>query len=327
MRVNPVDAIPHVLVLVALLLTGASVWLLLFLPILFLLGVVARNLAVIMFKQLPHGLGKKDAPEFVLESLPVSPFVEKTRWVLDRLGANYVEEIDYGVVMWIRGASVPSLHFCRPGSWALSTISNSRDIVEYLAGRFHGTPAAAFLQVSAGNGADDLEALTDEIMVTIRRLFYHHVLVSDGGAHAGAAKQLWGLADARVPAWQSALASLMLPLQRAMLTQALGLAKPGCRDKCMARLRDLFAQFQARLDKSPKNKTLLDTPEPTKFDLFLAVAVAIATESPEYVKICPTSFGASLTRAIPNLAADIAELSRHPLAKWATDMYVEHRRK
>jgi hypothetical protein len=48
--------------------------------------------------------------EFVLETLPISPFVEKVRWSLDRLGVSYVEEQDYGVVMFFRGLSVPNLY-------------------------------------------------------------------------------------------------------------------------------------------------------------------------------------------------------------------------
>jgi hypothetical protein len=91
-----------------------------FLPLVFLVGVVARTLVFIMGRKLPHGLGRKDSPDFVLESLPVSPFVEKVRIVLDHLGAKYEEECDYGVVMMFRSSSVPALHFVRAGEVSTS---------------------------------------------------------------------------------------------------------------------------------------------------------------------------------------------------------------
>ena len=65
----------------------------------------------------------------------MSPFVEKVRWALDRLQVSYVEEQDYGVMMFLRGRSVPTLHFRRQTHWSDSSISNSADILAYLAGK------------------------------------------------------------------------------------------------------------------------------------------------------------------------------------------------
>jgi hypothetical protein len=293
------------------------------LPAVFVVGVVVRSLVYIMGRRLPHGLGTKTSPDFVLESLPVSPFVEKVRFVLDNIdGLSYREECDYGVVMMFRASSVPALHWVRAGSWAVSTISSSRDAAEYLAGRY---PAAQFLQRPASMSAEEVQAfetLTDEACEAMRRLFYHHVLVA---TPQDCVRVLWGSNDARVPAWQRAIGPLILPMQKAMLIKAFRLTAPNCRSKCAARLLELFDLFWARIDKA-KNKTVADTEQPHKLDFYVACAVAMATESREYSVSCPDSFGEAVTKQMTELAADLAPLKRHPIAAWAEAIYKKHRR-
>lgn len=138
--------------------------------------------------------------EFVLESLPVSPFVEKVRWALDKLGVEYAEEQDYGVLMFLRGRSVPTLHYKRKGQWAEASMTNSADILCYLAGRYAHTERGAFLARSAR--ADELEAKIDVAMEHMRRLFYFHVMQADDGALAHMAPRLWGALEPHVPRWQ-----------------------------------------------------------------------------------------------------------------------------
>jgi hypothetical protein len=308
-------------------LTSASVGQLAVIAAIYLIATIVANVLSIVLRQLPHDLGAKDAPDFVLESFPVSPYVEKLRWSLDRLQVSYREQVDYGVVMWLRGASVPTLHFARDGHWAISSIANSRDAIEYLAGRYASSPLALFLQLPAGADpadADRLEKATDELNACIRRLFYHHVLVADAGKHRAVAMQLWGVADDRVPAWQRRLAPLLLPLQRALLIRALRLNSPTCRDSSLKRLTELFDDFERRIAASA-HKTLLNTAHPTKFDFFLAIGVAITISSDLYAHACPNSFGAHLIRDMPALRADIAQFQNRPLAKWAEDIYRNHR--
>jgi hypothetical protein len=310
-----------------LLLTSVSLLQLALIGAIFLVSTILANVLSIVLRQLPHDLGAKDAPDFVLESFPVSPYVEKLRWTLDRLQVSYREQVDYGVVMWLRGASVPTLHFSRDGHWATSSIANSRDAIEYLAGRYAASPHAQFLQLPAGADpadADRLEKATDELNASIRRLFYHHVLAANDGKYRAVAMQLWGIDDARVPEWQRRLAPLLLPLQRVLLIRALRLNSPTCRETSLNRLTELFDEFERRIAASA-HKTLLNTAQPTKFDFFLAIGVAITMSSDLYAHSCPNSFGAHLIRDMPELRADIAKFQNRPLSKWAEDIYRNHR--
>jgi hypothetical protein len=87
----------------------------------------------------------------------------------------------------------------------------------------------------------------------------------------------------------------------------------------------LFDEFWARLQRN-KNKTVCDTPEPHKLDFFLACAVCLVTESEEYRKSCPNSFGEQITKSNPLLGEDLRAFKRHPLAEWANNFYRDHRR-
>jgi hypothetical protein len=167
-----------------------------------------------------RGLGKTH--EFVLEGLGVSPFVEKVRWALDKLGVDYVEEQDYGVIMFFRGTSVPALHYVRKGEWSMGSMTNSADILCYLDGRF-GHAQGAFLRHSPESIA--AERTIDVLMESIRRLVYYHILVCDNGAMQRFAPVLWGANEPHVPRWQKLFGPLLLPLQRFLLVKLLRLDK------------------------------------------------------------------------------------------------------
>lgn len=329
MRFFIFDWIPLISSTIALiLLTPTTVPQLAVVALIFLFAQIVANVLKIVSRQLPHNLGAPNAPDFVLESFPVSPFVEKLRWTLDKLHVNYAEQVDYGVVMWLRGASVPTLHFSRDRHWASSSIANSRDAIEYLAGRYAARPEAKFLLLPPHADPADAERLetdTDDLNAQIRRLFYHHVLVADGGKHRAVAMRLWGVDDLRVPRWQRLIAPILLPLQRVLLIRALRLNSATCRESTLNRLTELFDAFERRIERNAPHRTLLNTAEPTKYDFFLAIGVAITISSDLYAHACPKSFGAHLIRDMPELRADIARFQNRPLAKWAENIYKQHR--
>lgn len=330
MRFFIFDWIPLIASTIALILVAPATTLtqLLVVALTFLFAQILTNVVKIVSRKLPHNLGAPNAPDFVLESFPVSPFVEKLRWTLDKLQVSYTEQVDYGVVMWLRGASVPTLHFSRDRHWASSSIANSRDAIEYLAGRYAARPEAKFLLLPPGADPADAERLesdTDDLNAAIRRLFYHHVLVANGGKHRAVAMRLWGVDDQRVPRWQRLIAPLLLPLQCLLLIRALRLDSPTCRESSLNRLTELFDAFERRIERNAPHRTLLNTAAPTKYDFFLAIGVAITISSDLYAHACPKSFGAHLIRDMPELRADIARFQNRPLATWAENIYKNHR--
>lgn len=62
----------------------------------------------------------------------------------------------------------------------MSSMSNSADILTYLAGRYAHTPQGEFLVHS--KEADVLERKIDDLLEMIRRFFYYHVLYANDGA-------------------------------------------------------------------------------------------------------------------------------------------------
>ena len=77
---------------------------------------------------------KKDC-RVILNTLPISHYVEKVRWCLDKSGLKYEEEKDIGI-FWVMttGRTVPTLNV--PGKDI--NISNSSDILRYLYGHIKG---------------------------------------------------------------------------------------------------------------------------------------------------------------------------------------------
>jgi hypothetical protein len=74
-------------------------------------------------------------PELRLETIAASHFVENVRWCLDRLGVDYQEVPDMGVLgAFTIGRTVPRL--CIRTGRVTSVIGNSPDILRYLWGRY-----------------------------------------------------------------------------------------------------------------------------------------------------------------------------------------------
>ena len=78
---------------------------------------------------------RKEDSRIILNTLPISHYVEKVRWCLDKSGLKYEEEKDIGIFwVMITGRTVPNLKL--PGKSI--SISNSSDILRYLYGHIKG---------------------------------------------------------------------------------------------------------------------------------------------------------------------------------------------
>merc|ERR1719197_525543 len=327
MYLRGLDFLPAILVL-TVTAYFISIWQCLLFALLMLVGAVLSRLLSIQLRDVGHNVEKH---EFVLEGFPVSPYVEKIRWTMDKLGVDYREERDYGVMLFLRGRSVPCLHFKRKDHWSLSTISNSADIAAYLAGRFlHDTERVSFLvDALRSPRTAELEALCDDLMHQTRRLIYWHVLQREGGLKdPSVCRAMWGAKEPGVPEWQLVVGRLMQPFQNVLIRKFMRLESPTCQSTCLSKINEIFDKLAAEVQKNEANLTLLNTAEPTYVDFCVAAAVALATQNVKYgAGACAQSLNEQLMAQVPSLDADLKPLRDHFIADWADKMYSEHRGK
>ena len=104
--------------------------------------------------------------------MPISHYVDKVRWCLDKSGIPYEEEKDIGI-FWVltTGRMVPNLQI--PGQNIL--ISNSSDIVKYLYGHLKTVDEdkAKFLEQSPASA--ELVEKFDKLGHLLRSYLYYHV--------------------------------------------------------------------------------------------------------------------------------------------------------
>lgn len=200
---------PNTLLAVALVSVAPTAWLfgLGIIPILLVLASIGVAKIALNLRSLTRA-----GQPMRLESISASPYVEKVRWCLDRLGADYQERHNVGILgLLVAGRTVPVLHV--PDS--RTRIGNSRDILRYLWGRFANLDAATFLEPTPE--ALELETEIDRFGVYIRGWAYGHLL-----DHRSLGLQVWGVHQREVPLWQRLLLRLLYPLLRLSLLRLHG---------------------------------------------------------------------------------------------------------
>ena len=206
-------------------------------------------------------LPSRAGPELCLETIGGSHFVEKVRWSMDRLGVEYEERQNAGVLgAFFVGRTVPKLHV-RTGM-VISAIGNSSDILRYLWGRYateYGE-RAAFLAPTAE--ALELEKQLDIYGRYMQQWIYHHIL-----PHRSLTLHAWGCDDPSLPAWQRGIVRLGFPLLRTLMRRAFRLGA-ATHDKTLARAGDFLQVIEERLEDG--RTTLLGGPEISFVDITFA---------------------------------------------------------
>lgn len=166
------------------------------------------------------GMVMRDArPKLILETIPMSHFVEKVRWCMDRLGVEYTEKPSGGILgVMFTGRTVPRLNF-RTGL-VRSSIGNSAHILRYLWGRYgaEDDTDAAFLEPNTAR--IELEKRIDRCGHDLQVWVYYHCL-----GDRELTLRLWGASHAAVPAWQRLLMVILFPLSSAYLRYALSITE------------------------------------------------------------------------------------------------------
>jgi len=254
---------------------------LLALPILtamFDLGVIGATLAVLLslgafwWLRMALVLGPPTGPEIQLDTISASHFVEKARWCLDRLGVAYQEVPNAGALgVFSAGRTVPRLRV-RTGL-VVSSIGNSADILRYLWGRYGSIePRAAFLEPSAEALA--LEGELDRYGVDLQRWVYYQILPD-----RPLTLHLWGADDPSLPAWQRAVARLVFPLLKALISRAFRLS-PRAHKKVLVNINACLTKMEERLGDG--RRTLLGGDETSFVDITLAALSGLWLMPPQY---------------------------------------------
>ena len=178
-----------------------------------------------------------------MNTLPVSHYVDKVRWCLDKANVAYEEEKDIGI-FWVltTGRLVPTLRI--PGKPI--SISNSSDILKYLYGYVKSVDEerAKFLEPSPS--FSELEEKIDLMGTQVRTYVYYHVrhsfeiningftlksqftifqaLVANKNADELALK-VWGINEAEIPPWQKSILKVTLPILKKFLITVLNIDK------------------------------------------------------------------------------------------------------
>jgi len=217
--------------------------------------------------------GAGGGTRLVLDTMPASHFVEKVRWCLDRLGAEYAENANVGVLgVLFTGRTVPRLRFS--SGIVESRIGNSPEILRYLWGAYGS---------QAGKTASFLEP-TEERLQLERRLerygvnqqvwFYYHMLESrELTLHA------FGADSDRVPRWQRLAVRPLYPLLKAFLRRAFKI-NASHYARVVTRIEELLNEVDTLL--ADGRRSILGGAEPDFADITFAALSGLWLQPPGY---------------------------------------------
>ena len=112
---------------------------------------------------------KSDRNKMVLDATSSSHFVEKIRWTLDYLGADYEEEQNVSTLRaLLTGETVPQLRVPATGT----KIGDSNDIITFLLGKYGAESKQRRKFLSPHKEAKKLTELSDEIGEVVKKIAY-----------------------------------------------------------------------------------------------------------------------------------------------------------
>jgi len=254
----------------------------------------------------------------ILNTLPISHYVDKVRWCMDKAKIPYEEEKDIGI-FWVltTGRLVPNLFI--PAKNIL--ISNSSDILKYLYAHLKCSDeeGAKFLEPTPKSV--ELEKKIDECGRHIRTYIYYHVLVANKNSDEMALK-VWGIHEAEIPPWQKSILKVTLPFLKKFLINVLEINKEHA-DADLKKAEEFFGEIDKILNK---NQFILGTEEPTYIDYSFAAIAAIAALPDQYggPKLTPES-RLKLSDFTLETQKYFKKFRNTTSGKFVMKMYAEHR--
>lgn len=250
-------------------------------------------------------------PEFELETICASHFVEKVRWCMDRLGIEYTERQAAGVLgVFFRGRTVPRL-MVRTGL-VVSVLGDSTSILRYLWGRY-ATPRAdraKFLEPTAERF--DMESRLDDYGRQLQVWIYHHIL-----SHRQLTLHAWGRNCKRVPLYQRWLLVAMYPVLSVFIRKAFRLS-PSHYERARTKIESLLQDVEGRLASG--QPTITGGEEIDYVDITFAAMTGLWLQ--------PKGYGGGMATEVMLGRDQLPEAMRADVEKWIanypnTERYVQ----
>jgi hypothetical protein len=241
------------------------------------------------------------------------------RWSLDVLEEPYEEVESVGILgVFLFGRLIPVLHVAK----YKTVIANSRDIVRYLYSKHMLEDRAAFLKPIGGQ-AVDLEQRFEKLGGFARQwmLYYNFVVAGDQGRDL--TLRTWGLHQQRVQAWQRLALRALYPVLKTAVSRLLKVDEVAYR-RAVLEIEKTFDVVDELL--ADGRKYLLNTPEKTYLDMYLACMAAPALRPPEYSggRIEPAS-KIRLDELSPAARKELERWRMRPTGKFVLRLFAEER--
>jgi glutathione S-transferase len=258
---------------------------------------------------------RPDAAKLRLHTISFSHYVEKVRWCMDRLGIDYEEVPNAGILgVLLTGRTVPSLEV-PPG---LTRIGDSPRILRYLWGEYCGRlpeERTRFLEPTAAALALEQQfdrRLGNDVRVwAYSRIFRHRDLTL----------RTWGAEEPGIPAWQRTLLVTCTPVLRAAVRRMLGVTSKRA-ETALERTRQAFDEAD-RLLGDGRRYLLGDA---LSFaDITFASLAALAVLPPEYAGGGLRGRRLALEDLDPEWRAEVEDFRRRPAGQFVLRLYREER--
>jgi glutathione S-transferase len=207
-----------------------------------------------------------------LHTITFSHYSEKARWCLDRLGVEYDEVPNAGILgVLLTGRTVPWLEV-PPG---LTRIGDSPRILRYLWGEYAGRlPGERTWFLEPTPAALELEAQFDRRLGNDVRVWAYAQILRDRALTLRG----WGIGERAIPAWQRALLAAGVPVLRFAVRRMLGVTPDRAR-RALERTREAFDEVDRLL---ADGRRYLTGSTLTFADITFASLGALAVLPPEY---------------------------------------------
>jgi glutathione S-transferase len=207
-----------------------------------------------------------------LHTITFSHFSEKVRWCLDRLGVEYEEVPNAGILgVLLTGRTVPWLEV-PPG---LTRIGDSARILRYLWGEYAGRlPGERTWFLEPTPAALELEARFDRRLGNDVRVWVYAQVLRDRALTL----RSWGIQETAIPAWQRALLAAGVPVLRFAVRRMLGVT-PARAQRALERTQEAFDEVDRLLADGRPHLTGATL---TFADIAFASLGALAVLPPEY---------------------------------------------
>jgi glutathione S-transferase len=207
-----------------------------------------------------------------LHTITYSHYSEKVRWCLDRLGVEYDEVPNVGILgVLLTGRTVPWLEV-PPGQ---TRIGDSPRILRYLWGEYAGRlPGERTWFLEPTPAALGLEARFDRGLGNDVRVWAYDRLFRDRAL----TRRTWGLEERGVPRWQRAILVVLTPVLRLAVRRMLGVT-PARASRALARTQAAFDEVDQLL---ADGRPYLTGATFTFADVAFASLGALAVLPPEY---------------------------------------------